>query len=299
MSLNPNDIIVATNHHRYMPCFMDTMQRLWDAGFRRIWVQETGNGSWGWYDGPSELIQMAGSISYDRGMLRFKEVINSGVAAKVIFFLDCDCLISDTEELFGFISDFDRGEYSFSCHNTPNSANNPNYVYDGCIAPVTDQKFIPSSDEFGFYPEPHWENTYALVKKDIWDRLGPRDVSNTRVWFRAMHRLGGKFGAHKAEYRCQYTHFGSSWFHFGNLMAFFYAVENLDPSKFPIDSDVAMSRLGFLVWQERIYGASTYPELIKKNLHQILDLDGRAAGAEESWNKLIHGTCLENWERYR
>lgn len=295
--MDPKDIIVATNHHRYMPCFRDTMQRLWDNGFKRIWIQETGNGAWGWYDGPCEWVQRAGLIPYDQGMMRFKGAIHSGITAKAIFFIDCDCLISDTEEFFGFISDFERGGYSYSCHHTSADSYNPSYVYDGCIAHVTDQKFVPDGGEYGFRPEPHWENTYALVSKDMWDRLGPEDVSNTRVWFRAMHRLGGRLGAHKAEYRLQYTHFGKSWFHFGNLMAFFYAVENLDLSKFPLESDVAMSRLGFFAWQEKVYGTSMYPEWICGNLHRILGTDGRAHRAEQAWNTLRAGTCMDSWRR--
>lgn len=295
--MNPNDIIVATNHHRRMPCFMDTMQRLWNAGFRHIWVQETGNGSWGWYDGPSEWMQKSENISYDMGMMRFKNFIHPGIKVKAIFFIDCDCFISDTEELFRFISDFEIGGYSYSCHHISKESYSPSYVYNGCIAPVTDQRFIPDNGEFGFHPEPHWENTYALITKDMWDKLGPDDVLNTRLWFKTMHRLGGKFGVREAEYRFQYTHFGKSWFHFGNLMSFLYAVEQFNPSKFSIESDVAMSRLGFLAWQERIYGRSAYPEHVMTKLHKILDSDGRAVRAEEAWNKLSSGTCMENWKR--
>jgi hypothetical protein len=133
------------------------------------------------------------------------------------------------------------------------------------------------------------------MNRDIWDRLQPQDMSNTRMWLKRTHELGGKFGAHKANYRFQFTHFGDGWFHFGNLMVFLYAIEQGDESRFHVSSDIDMSRLGFLQWQERVYGSETYPHAIRENLRRILT--GKERIAEEAWGRLSSGTCMEHWTR--
>jgi hypothetical protein len=295
MSWKPEEVLVICNHHRYLPVFKDTIRHLWHAGFRNIWIQETGNGSWGWFDGYSRWTQRSGEISYDIGMVRFKNIISSAVPGNALFFIDCDCFISDIAPLHRFISDFEAGGYAYSCHHPLASAYSPDYVYNGCIAPIKSQKFFPSPDFPGFYPEPHWENTYALMNRHTWDGLQPQDMPHTRMWLRRIHELGGKFGAHHANYRLQYTHFGDGWFHFGNLMAFLYAVERGDESKFQVNSETEMSRLGFLQWQERVYGNETYPHPIRENLHRLLI--GKEKIAEEAWGQLSSGTCMENWTR--
>jgi len=279
-------VLVISNHHRRSLYFEDTMKRIYDGGYKDIIIQETGSRRWGDYKGPCQQYLNANSIPYDQGMINFKQHLKYTLTHyDTILLVDNDCFISDTNHLNQYIQDFRDGGYDFACHHVSASCYTDEYKFQGCIAPVPKQEILPATVYPFFVPEPHWENAYLLIKTDMWNKLTLDDVSHGRKYIKALVREGAKLGAHRANYRSGFTHYGDEWFHVGNLMAFYYRLEKGQP--FNEDSELEMSRLGYFFKMEEQYPGSVLSKL--SNYNQLKDK------AIVAWERLVKDTCMANW----
>jgi hypothetical protein len=284
-----SDFVVVSNHHRRSLFFEDSMRHLWLDGYRNILVQETGSESWGPYQGPGDTVHL-GTRAYDQGMVQLKRTL-ANRDWKVMLLVDNDCFLSGATEVNRFVAAFLDGNYGFASHHVSADSYKDYYDYsNGPIAHVTDQKFIPADIYPGFCPDPHWENAYTLITRDAWDKLSEDDVSHTRKWFKALHENGEKMGAHKAKYRLIYTHYGDEWFHWGNLMAYYYRLERRQP--FSPESKLDMSRLGYFLKQDEYYGP-THPQKVDSYLNELEDKYREQA--IEAYTELVKDTCLDRW----
>lgn len=299
------DTLIISNHHKRSVFFEESMRRLADHGYTNICIQDTGNESWGAYQGPKSMYFRSGNIPYDTGMVNFKTRILPMISRpwSRILMIDNDCFIADPTVVDRYIEDFENGKYDFSCHHV--SANDyDKYVFgDSTIAPVENQTFEPADIYPGFCPVPHWENAYLLINRPTWDSCSGDDISHGRKWIKAMATNGAKFGAHAANYRLIYSHYGEGWFHVGNLFAYYYRLEN--GQEFNPKSTLDMSRLGYFYAQEwfdakinpikhgeKSSSYSIYPRTSFRNLEKNSNLYETAMLA---WSDLIKDTCMENF----
>lgn len=293
--------IILSNHHRRSPYFEDTLRRLHNDGWT-VWVQETGGAKWGQCQGPYAEHINSGTKSYDQAMILWKRALRqwqqAGKLDRVdrILFLDNDCFLSGTNHLQKYIQDFIDGGYDFASHHVSEDCYN-DHVFEGdsCIAEVKNQTFEPADIYPGFCPNPHWENAYMLITKELYNKLSEADVGHGRKWIKAMVREGAKLGAHKAEYRLRYSHFGDEWFHVGNLMHYYYKIERGDLSFSP-DSELDMSRLGYFNSTVRAKFKQWFGPVTNTVRLPIANEHGNYERSLEAWDNLISGTCMENWE---
>ena len=181
------------------------------------------------------------------------------------------------------LNDFIKGKYGF-CSYFENGS--PwHYILEGSIAPVTDQQFIEVSDEYKFKPLPHWENAYMFITKEVYDALTVHDLANSRNMIKAIYQTRSKMGAHKAEYRLTYSHCGPEWFHVGNLMKYYYAMEKLDFTDIKFDSAIDLSRIGLLLAQRNDFGRSVYSHDFNISLDMLVQQKGEQFFLEK-WNQL-------------
>lgn len=281
-------VLVLSNHYYRSLYFEETMQDLWDKGFKNIFIQDTGSEAWGPYQGPKSFYHRSGVISYDQGMVNFKKLL-SGIDYDVILMIDNDCFIKDISQVNKFIHDFQQDNYEFSCHHVTKKMYDGYQFGDSTISHVTNQTFEPCDIYPGFKPYPHWENAYLLITRKVWDSLSSNDISHGRKWLRAMWNMGVKMGAHIANFRMTYTQHGEGWFHVGNLMAYYHKLEKNE--LFDRSSQLDMSRLGYFYAQEAKYGSDTYSSTIKARLDNIPPQV--IAKAMEAWKLLVNNTCME------
>lgn len=292
-----SNVLVISNHHRRSLFFEESMQKLWDAGFNRMWIQDTGAERWGPYLGPKSFYWRSGNIPYDRGVQNFKRQITGDY--DTILMIDNDCFISDVEVIKQYIKDFEDGGYDFAAHHVSKDCYDGYEFGDSTICEVTNQTFEPADIYPGFCPVPHWENAYLLIKKTLWDSLTEDEVGHGRKWLKAIHERKAKMGAHYADYRLTYSHHGPGWFHVGNLFAYYNRLEEQVP-RFVLDSELDMSRLGYFYAQRNTYGRGAYPEgpgIYPDGIEAKLDLiqDDIADKALLAWKRLTSDTCMENW----
>lgn len=288
------DTLIISNHHKRSLFFEESMRRLADHGYTNIIIQDTGSESWGAYQGPKSLYYRSGSIPYDAGVVNFKNRILPLVSKpwSRILMIDNDCFISDPTVVDKYIEDFENGTYDFSCHHVSASDYDGYEFGDSSIAPVENQAFKPADIYPGFCPVPHWENAYLLINRGTWEALSSDDVSHGRKWIKAMATNRVRFGAHAANYRLTYSHFGEGWFHVGSLFAYHYRLEHANP-QFHSDSELDLSRLGYFM-HEHARNGTTYPAVVEQNLERFSD--ETLIKACEAWERLTEGTCMEDFQ---
>jgi len=279
-------LLVITNHHRRIPFFEDTARRLKEAGCS-ILIQETGGGEWGSYAGPVDRHIVYGPQSYDQSMVYLAKENSYISQFPYILFLDNDCFLSGTEYLEKYLVEFIKGGYDFASH-VVGAEDDAKYRSPFLITEVTDQRFVDCNVYPHFSLSPHWENSFTLMKSSLWCDLPCEVLGHTRRWLHKIHAMGGKMGAHQANYR-GYTHFGPEWFHVGNLMRYFYFIEAGQMENFSPESSLDLSRLGFFLAQEKIY-----PGPYREELYSLPY--GLRSRALLEWERLTEGTCMQEWK---
>lgn len=287
-----NNVLIVSHYHRSLGFFEDTMKMLWGHGFNNVVIQQTSDINLSKYNGPCKTLISLGQSTYDRSMIELKKVIKNEICDYILL-LDNDCFLSNINHLKQYLNEFIRDNYDFSCHLV-----SPDYYLThpvgGVIHQIINQKFVPCSDYPGFIPDPHWENSYLLIKKSSYDKLSEEDVSHGRKFIAALLREKMKIGAHYANHRMTYTHFGDEWFHIGNLMQYIFALEQNNIYFFKKDSDIDKSRLGFIQHHN-----TKYPNLandnINKNLKLAIDYVGGQTEVDISYGKLIKNTIMEDY----
>lgn len=294
MEINKDSILLISNHHRRSPFFESSMRRLWDDGFQNVIIQNTGGGEFCNYAGPAREIFNSSQIPYDSGMVNFKARL-ANESCDAIALMDNDCFLGGTEHFKRYVEDFISGGFDFACHFIQAGMYAGLTEKHGCIYKVPQVKML-SSDVFPFIvPEPHFENAYLLISKQMWDRLSSDDVSHGRKFIAALVREKAKFGAHEAKYVGSHSHYGDEWFHVGNLMSYYHHVESGSIDCVSSGSQLDKSRLGYFAVMEDSYG-EIYPASYKASLDRFYQRLGGRDQCRSAWNELTKDTCMMDWK---
>lgn len=302
-------VLVISNHHRTSLFFETTIKRLLNAGVAGVLLLETGGGApLSGLTSSMESLVLGGHISYmgvgrinnqityDQGMQRLHKATTQWTNYDVVLLIDNDCFLSDVKHLERYVAEFIHGGYDFASHLVRPEDYEGLEFGDNCIAEVPHdrQKFLPSDIHPGFVPSPHWENSYTLISESMWKAVSTESLSHSRRWIREMHEKGAKFGAHKANYRWVYSHFGDEWFHVGQLMSCYYDLVKVNLNYDP-NSEMSAARFGYFAAQERSYG-EIYHETDKAKLRRFYNHFGGKDAVLAAWDKLTENTCMQNWE---
>ena len=218
------------------------------------------------------------------------------IKAKIVCLLDNDCFLSGTNYLEHFIEEFDAGEFGFACHAVLES-NNAKFCPSGggkIIYEVHEVKFQQASD--GLTLEPHFENSFCLIRKEVFDSMKKDDFDNDRTMMKGIHDSGRKMGMHRASYAGVFSHYGPEWFHVGNLMFYYYAVENCLFEKVRAGNETEVSRIGYFAAMQDDAGA-VFPASFADNLERFYEKVGGQGVALAAWRKLTEGTCMQDWKQ--
>ena len=282
-----------TNYYKQNYFFDDTLKSIANDGYQ-IKVLLTGPA--GEFRTPRiqhpniEIIENT-PTSFDDGMRIFKQ---SGVLSSFdyLVYIDNDCFLSTTKELEEYLQEFEDGKYGYVCHLVGDVDNNL-YSTNSHICHVPE---ITVTHEEIPVCNPHFEATYQIIDRNVYDKLTPEEDIHHRKFLAAMIRHNTKIGAHKASYLWNYSSYGKEWFHIGHLMEKYYVIESgQNLGRYKESTDFDLFRLGFLAVQEDSYGIDIYSSSFKKSLDKCLLLSGGRDKAINCWNKYTKNTCLENW----
>lgn len=287
--------IFATLHHRRSLLFEEGIKLLLNEGYPLV-VQNTGTdagfGCLGVSHPHLKTYDNNTQISYDMGMVKFKDILGSYEWDTVVF-IDNDLFLTDLSYLRELIRDFTEGNYGYCSYFVYPEEYSPSYIFKNTIAEVEDLRIVPCPEYPFFKPIPYWENAMLLMSRDVWENLNKEDFSHGRLMFKGLLRIEAKLGVQRANHILhRYTHYGDGWFHLGNVMRYYYKIESKDVSELSPDSIVDKARLGYFVFQRNKYGSSIYTNTVNHNLNHLCDAIGGEQAVLEAWGKLVEGTCL-------
>ena len=235
------------------------------------------------------------SVSYDGGMMNFKAITDhhkNDLNYDCLYFIDNDLFLTNVDELQGYIDEFREGDYDLVCHLVSKKQQDDYSFEDGrVISHVPEIDFVHG--DVVPAPTPHWQTTHWLMSRRLWDALQVDEVGHHRKLVYAAHKLGAKFGSHYANYRDKLTAWGEEWFHIGNLMLYYYHVENASIHRCRTDKPSDMFRIGYFAAQTRAYGDEIYPQHIRNNLRQVYKHMGGRNAVLGLWDKWTASTCME------
>lgn len=292
--VDPSKVLVVSNHHRRIGYFDSTMEMLHKDGFHILLHDTSEKGSVAFH--PAAKFHTP-NVSYDQGMVALKKKVDQRIhndGYQYILLIDNDCFLTGTDHLKEMLKAFRDGDFDFASHCVdPADSVKYHKKNDDLLVEVKDQRVDTCTQPPGIIPVPHWENSFSLIKADLWRSLPEGSFGHSRKWFAEMHKQGAKFGSHKAEYKTTYTQHGKQWFHMGNLMAYIYAIENNQIDKFSADSEMSMGRLGFLFECNRKF-VDHWPPEFQHAITAAVHTHGLER-AQEAWQNLKSGTCMENY----
>lgn len=279
--------IIVTLYHRRNILYEEGIHKFLNAGYPLYLyetVDENGFGSFGLiHDNITRIEAQPGS--FDNGMVDLKEKLDH-IEWDTVVFLDSDIFFDDITHAEKLIKEFNESDYGF-CSYLENAYSYDQYVFNGTIAEVKNQKF-PFVDQppYSFKPDPHYENAFMLFKKDVWNRLRKENFINTREIVKAVVNTNTRIGIHFREARLTYSHKGEGWFHIGNLTQYYNILDRADFHLLHPDSEIDKARIGFFVYQRNRYGEEIYTTFINLYLTQAAKLFGGEEEVEKSWIKL-------------
>ena len=284
-------VLFATLHHKRSRLFEEGLKLLLDEGFPII-VQNTGLdqgfGDFGLEHENIEFISRQDHVSYDEGLMRFKDILDNK-EWDIVHFLDNDLFIRDMRYIKRTLEHFEESDLGFASY-VENGNNYDLHQYDfkgKTIAEVTDQTF-PAQEPWPFYKgNPQWENAAMMFKRDVWNQLRREDFQCTPYYIKRMVDLGVKLGVKKIQERLKYTHAGPGFIHIGNLMKYYYMIESFDFHDISPESAIDLSRIGYFIYQKEKFG--DYSPEIERNFAAVVHGMGGREKCLQEWGRLVDG----------
>lgn len=301
--VDQDEVLLYSNHFKRCRFFEDTVRRLADAGYTWVILHTGPPGHFRecQVEHPFVVKMRANPTSYDSGMMTFK---GAGMLehpdVKYLVHIDNDCYLSGLDEFEAVLEEFVSGCYDYACHLV-GRASNDRYASSGQLSRVDDQMFKDNGPNEPPTPEPHYENAYQIIRKQLWDKLSMHDVGHHRRFLKALADRGAVFGARKASYHWDYSNYGKEWFHVGHLFEKHLQLEanNRDAiRRYNPESDFDLFRAGYFAAQEEYYG-DIYPAAFKAALAFYWTHMGGRTKCLDTWTKYTTGTCMENWKVYK
>jgi hypothetical protein len=263
----------------------------------QVVIQETGAHSiWGDFGVKTENVFYMDNdtqITYDMSMVNFKNKLLD-FDWDVVVFLDNDLYLSGLSYFNKTLIDFEKGKFDF-CSYFENTSDKV-YQTDTTIAEVKDQTFIDVPEYPKFKPVPHWENAYMYLTRELYQKLSHESLSNSRLMIKAIYDSEAKMGSKKRTCRSGYSHFGQEWFHVGNLMKYYYALETADMTKVNRESEIDIARIGYFIAHDEKY-PNSFPGYLKQSYMGFAHWMGMEK-VKKVWKEYIKDTCLEYQNYY-
>lgn len=270
-------------------CIYHKRSRLFEEGVKLLTkdypllLQQTGfDKGFGGFGVPNvEIVTQGDHINYDVGLQRFKDILQNR-KWDIVHFIDNDLFITDMNYIKQTLKDFEDSDLGYASYlENGNNYDLSKYKFKGTIAEVTDQHFVSSIQPGGIKGVPQWENAMMMFKRDTWDKLDQMDFINTPAYIKKMTEMGIKLGVKKVEERLRYSHAGPGFIHIGNLMAYYYMLENFDLGRLT-NSELDLSRMGYFFYQRRKFGGYAW------NIEQSLQAVASSLGEQK---------CIDAWLR--
>lgn len=281
--------ILVTLYHKRSLFYEEGIAHLLDAGFPLI-IYETGVdqgfGHFGLVHENVTQYESQTSIPYDQGVVDLKDILAKHEWDTVVF-LDSDLFFENAKYAKALIKQFNKTDFGYCSYFENSTIYKPEYKFDGLIAEVKNQKFEPVEYYPGFYPQPHWENAFMLIKRTLWDKLSKDDVSHGRKMVKAIFESGVKMGVHKRDSKLVFSHKGDGWFHVGNLTRYYNLLEDGLFDSLSKDSNVDTARIGYFIAQRSKYGKEIYSDAVNKNLDLAIEKLGGASFLHVCWADLM------------
>lgn len=299
LEIDPSKIIFACCHIKRSLFFEESMKKLWDAGFHRIWIQQTGTDTFGPYQGPCEYYwpaPHAGPCLWETGLKCFHKNTDQREDWEYLFLCDFDLFFLDTKELIQFINETIEGSYD---HVSRFKDRNDQSKYDfknKLITHVPEIIIHPGDVEHDWpSPTPHFATGYEIFSKSLWNSYTDYDLGDGRRMYREAVLRGFKMGVQYSNYGSGEQCWGDEWFHVSNLTAFYHMVDGSQRIDVVADRQDHLFRIGFFAAQEEYYGPDIYSNQIKNNLSQIYQLMGGKDKCLAAWHKEIEGKPMQDW----
>jgi hypothetical protein len=301
MNLDPNDILIACCHIKKNFFFEDSLRRLFDAGFRRFWIQQTGTETFGSYGGPSQYYWPAphtGICAWETGLKCLRRHTTEIDNWKYIFLADFDLFFLGTDEFIQFLGQAIGEEYDHVSRFKDRNEQDK-YSFGESLIVEVPEITIGIADSVNDIPviSPHFATGHELYSKVLWDSYTDYDMGDGRRMYREAVNRGYKMGAQFANYGPGEQCWGKEWFHVSNLTYFYHMVDGTCPSTLDPDNHEHLWRMGFFAAQKEYYGPDIYPLEIGLRLKNLYNSMGGELRCLESWHQEIKGKPMEHWVR--
>jgi hypothetical protein len=250
---------------------------------------DKGFGNFGLISDSIEQSESKTEIPYDQGMQDLRLLLQPKDWDTIVY-LDNDIFFDDIDYAEKLIKQFNESDFDFCSYFESSSIYKPEYKFNGLIAEVTDQKFEEvDSPPYTFYPRPHWENAFMMMKRSLWNKLTPADFIHSRQMLKSIFNTGAKMGVHNRESKLIFSHVGNGWFHVGNLMRYYYILENGNIDVLSKESNVDSARIGYFIAQRLQYGKEIYSDKVNENLDKACKMFGSENTLHLIWSDLRYG----------
>jgi len=316
--MSKDRFLIISNHHRPIPFFDTTITRILNAGFNRIIIQNTGLYNWTNFSALNvQTVNLQCHTNYFNGMVQFSRTLSSNKDNfDYIVLVDNDLFLSDNKAFTEILFEVREKSYGWCGFYThPHYYDNIPLEYSRLTADGPKQIIYSSQEEVPFlhsspicpnnYPYPYWENALLVIRGDVWDRLTPEDWSHGRRTIKAVSEMDVPLGVFKAEFssvrsdkskRFGVTTYGDEWFHFGDLISFYYAIEEGNLTNVRLeDNRYTRARIGMFAACQELYGSDCFSKLVTKNLPAFYSRFGGKQKVLNDWCRLIEETPMENW----
>ncbi len=320
---NPQDILILCCWFKRNLFFEDSIRRLWDCGFKNIWLIETSPESWGSYQGPWFRYLRAPLIQHPHMPTLFsswskaiticqKEIKESGINYTHLFLMDFDLFLANTKEFLLTLDEVIRGQYDHvSRLRDAKEATLYQWPSNQYIIPIQETTFTPTSTGSDiFYMQPEYTTGWEVFSRQLWESFSEYELGEwTRIMKAAVER-DAKMGAQKSFYGAEIRMNGSTWpviserawgkewFHVARLPLHYTLVETRQFDRLVSDHGPNLFRIGFFAKQEEIYGPGIYPRKIRDDLEATYQHMGGREKCLKEWEIWVRDTPMQDWQAY-
>jgi len=288
--------------------FEDSMRKLWDAGFKNIWIMQTGVSTFGEYDGPKSKFINGKKYPYGWGaaLKDFqKEIRTAKSKYDYVLLMDFDIFLSDINSFKGIAEETIAGQYDYVSR-----INNDHFAtgYDW-----NDQFVVETHPEIVYMGGPKEKNNpskmgthppfgtgFEFYSKKLWESFGDKEFYDWPQMIKKAVDGNMKMGAYWSTRGVRKTGeqcWGKEWYHIANLTSHYGYIETQWTKLMSPANVKNLFRFGFFAKQAEIYGANIYGAM-QGRLNNLYTFMGGKDKCLAEWNKQVEGTPLENWERY-
>lgn len=320
---DPKDILILCCWFKRNLFFEDSIQRLWDSGFKNIWLIETSLPSWGEYEGPYARYLKAPLrphphmpclfASWSEAIIICQKIIKEEVTRySHVFLMDFDLFFTGTKEFLLTLDEVVTDGFDHvSRLRDASEASLYKWPENQSVIVIPETIFTPTSPGSDiFYMKPEYTTGWEIFSKQLWESFSRHELGEWTRIMKASVERGGKMGAQRSSYGEEIRMNGSSWpviserawgkewFHVARLPLHYALVEARQFDRLYPNHGPNLFRIGFFAKQEEIYGSHIYPQKIREDLEATYKHMGGRDKCLEEWEIWVQNTPVANWVAY-